>query len=78
VVFFATGIALIIGVIVTNAVHHAIEHHDGVAHPHNFTSHGLRAALGGVVILGIFLILSGIVWMTATRRERQRHSRPEI
>src|ERR1700733_8119291 len=78
IVLFITGISLVVGVIVTNAVHRRIERSNGVKHPHNFTSHGVRAALGGVLILGIFLILSGIVWMVATRRERRQHAQPEI
>lgn len=70
---FATGIVLVIGVIVTNAVHRAIEHGDGIKHAHNFTSHGVRAALGAVVILGLVLIISGVVWVVATRTERRKH-----
>ncbi len=58
-VLLAIGIALIVGVIVTNAVHRAIEHADGIEHTHNFASHDVRVALGAVVILGLFLIFSG-------------------
>lgn len=76
-VLFGTGIALVVGVIITNAVHRAIERSDGIKHPHVFTSHTVRAALGGVALLGIFLILSGFVWIAATRRERRRHARPQ-
>jgi hypothetical protein len=68
---------LVVGVIITNAVHRSIERSKGIKHTHNFTSHGVRAALGGVVILGIFLIFSGIIWTIATRRERRRHAHPE-
>lgn len=64
--------ALIVGVIMTNAAHRAIEHHDGVHHTHNFAISGLKAALGWVVILGLFLIFR-IVWTVATRYERRNH-----
>lgn len=72
VTLIAGGAILVLGVIGTNAVHQVIEHGDGIRHPHNFSSHGLRAVLGGVVILGLLLIISGIVWSLATKRERRR------
>jgi hypothetical protein len=69
---------LVVGVIVTNFVHRVIERSNGIEHPHNFTSRGVRVALGGVVTLGVFLILSGVVWILATRRERRHHASPEL
>ncbi len=61
-VLFATGLTFVVGVFLTNVVHRAIEHSDGIKHTHNFTSRGVRDALGAVVIVGLLLIGSGVVW----------------
>ncbi len=60
---FLLGIVLIVAVLVVN----------GVAGRHPDFSHGLKVGLGAVVIVGIVLVLiAGIVWMRALRRERSR------
>jgi hypothetical protein len=62
----AVGVGLIVAVFLTNVVGDASSHH------HRF-GHGVRVALGGLVLIGVALILVSVVW-TVVRRPRHGRS----
>jgi len=63
-VLSALGIGLIVAVLLTNIVNDASSHH------HHGFGHGVRVALGGVVLIGLALILVAVAW-TVVRMPRR-------